>query len=44
MMMVAVDDEVKKRHIRNCLKTDPAYGKGVAKARGIALAEVETEA
>jgi catalase len=33
-------DEVKKRHIRNCLKADPAYGAGVAKALGIALSEV----
>ena len=27
--------EVKLRHIGNCLKADPAYGKGVAKALGI---------
>ena len=32
-----VDDAVRKRHIRNCLKADPAYGKGVADALGIAL-------
>ena len=32
--------EVQKRHISNCLKADPAYGKGVAEALGIALAEV----
>ena len=31
------DEEVKKRHIRNCLKADPAYGRGVAKAMGIVL-------
>tara|TARA_R100001086_G_scaffold232457_1_gene153644 strand:+ start:2319 stop:3776 length:1458 start_codon:yes stop_codon:yes gene_type:complete len=31
------DMEVKKRHIRNCLKADPAYGKGVADAIGISL-------
>jgi len=36
-----VDDTVRKRHIRNCLKADPAYGAGVAKALGIALADVE---
>ena len=35
-----VDGEVRKRHIRNCLKADPAYGEGVAKALGIALSEV----
>ncbi|HAD30647.1 MULTISPECIES: catalase [unclassified Methylophaga] len=34
------DDEVKKRHIRNCLKADPAYGKGVADAIGISLNDV----
>ena len=28
------------RHIGNCLKADPAYGKGVADALGIALSEV----
>jgi catalase len=32
--------EVKLRHIGNCLKADPAYGKGVAKALGIPLSEV----
>jgi catalase len=34
------DDEVKKRHIRNCLKADAAYGKGVADAIGISLNDV----
>jgi catalase len=29
--------EVRLRHTGNCLKADPAYGKGVAKARGIPL-------
>ncbi len=33
--------EIKIRHISNCLKVDPAYGAGVAKALGIALAEVK---
>jgi catalase len=28
------------RHIGNCLKADPAYGKGVADALGIPLGEV----
>jgi catalase len=32
--------EVKTRHIGNCLKADPAYGQGVAKALGIPLSEV----
>ncbi|MBP7867528.1 MAG: catalase [Acidobacteria bacterium] len=32
--------EIKVRHIGNCLKADPAYGEGVAKALGIALEEV----
>lgn len=31
--------EVKVRHIKNCLKADPAYGKGVADALGISLDE-----
>jgi catalase len=34
------DVEVQKRHIRHCLKADPAYGEGVAKALGVALDEV----
>ena len=29
--------EIKIRHIKNCLKADPAYGKGVADAIGIPL-------
>jgi len=29
--------EVKERHIGNCLKADPAYGKGVANALGISI-------
>lgn len=33
--------EVQKRHIANCLKADPAYGAGVAKALGIALSDIE---
>jgi len=32
--------EIKVRHIGNCLKADPAYGKGVAEAMGIPLSEV----
>ena len=34
-------DEVKIRHIDNCLKADPAYGKGIAAALKISLKEVE---
>jgi catalase len=32
--------EIQIRHIGNCLKADPAYGKGVADAFGIPLSEV----
>jgi catalase len=32
--------EVKLRHIGNCLKADPAYGKGVADALGIPLSKL----
>lgn len=32
--------EIKIRHIGNCLKADPGYGKGVAEALGIPLSEV----
>lgn len=32
--------EIKHRHIRNCLRADPAYGEGVADALGIDLADV----
>jgi len=28
---------IKIRHVDNCLKADPAYGEGVAKALGIPL-------
>ena len=38
--LVTVDDVVRKRHIRNCLKADPAYGAGIARALGITLSEV----
>ncbi len=37
-------DEVKIRHIGNCLKADPAYGKGVADALGISLGPLADEA
>ena len=35
--------EVKIRHIGNCLKADPAYGKGVADALGIPFSEVANQ-
>jgi catalase len=35
--------EIKIRHIGHCLKADPAYGEGVAKAIGIPLGEVSKE-
>jgi len=28
-------EEIKRRHIMNCTKCDPAYGAGVAKALGM---------
>jgi catalase len=31
---------IKIRHIGNCLKADPAYGEGVAKALDISLSKV----
>jgi catalase len=33
--------EIKIRHIGNCMKADPAYGKGVADALGIPLSDVK---
>jgi catalase len=33
-------EEIKIRHIGNCMKADPAYGKGIAKALGIPLTKV----
>lgn len=33
--------EIKLRHIGNCLKADPAYGRGVAAALGLSIDEVE---
>jgi catalase len=36
--------EVKLRHIGNCLKADPAYGKGIAEALGIPLSELPKKA
>ncbi|MHB8055689.1 MAG: catalase [Candidatus Aminicenantales bacterium] len=39
--MGGIPDMIKTRHIGNCLKADPAYGAGVAKALGIPLGEVK---
>lgn len=39
--LASVDDQVRKRHIRNCMQADPAYGKGVADALGIAPSEIQ---
>ena len=36
--------EIQIRHISHCLKADPAYGKGIADALGIALSEIPKEA
>jgi catalase len=36
--------EIKIRHIGNCMKADPAYGKGVADALGISFDDVPREA
>jgi catalase len=35
-----IPKEIKVRHIRNCMKADPRYGKGVADALGISLDKV----
>ena len=32
--------EIKTRHIKNCMKADPAYGEGVANALGISMGDV----
>lgn len=32
--------DIQKRHISNCLKADPAYGAGVAKALGLSLDDI----
>jgi catalase len=34
-------EEIKIRHIGNCMKADPAYGKGVADALGIPVTELK---
>ncbi len=39
--MGEIPKEIKLRHIANCLKADPAYGKGVAAALGIPIGDVK---
>ena len=34
---------IKQRHVRNCYRADPAYGRGLADALGIALDEALDE-
>lgn len=41
--MQGTTDEVKHRHIRNCYKADPDYGKGVADTLGIDINSVDLE-
>ena len=35
-----IPKEIKLRHIGNCMKADPAYGKGIAIAPGIPMQEI----
>jgi len=35
--LAGVPREIQLRHIAHCLKADPAYGKGIADALGLAL-------
>jgi len=35
-----IPEEIKIRHISNCLKADPAYGEGLARVLGISLSKV----
>jgi len=37
-------EEIKLRHIANCVKADPAYGVGVAMALGISMGELVEKA
>ncbi len=39
--MAGVPKEIQLRHIKNCWKADPSYGKGVANALGISMDEVK---
>jgi catalase len=33
-------EHIKRRHVENCRRADPAYGEGVAKALGIKQPEL----
>lgn len=35
-----IPQEIKIRHIRNCLKADPSYGEGMAQATGVPMSEI----
>ena len=37
--MADSDTFIKQRHIRNCFRADPEYGKGVAEALGLSIEE-----
>lgn len=37
------EDKIKIRHIQNCYKADPAYGRGVADALKISYADAGIE-
>jgi catalase len=39
--LAVVPREIQLRHIRNCHRADPAYGKGVAEALGLAVSPAE---
>jgi len=41
--MGVAPEEIKIRHIGNCMNADPVYGKGVADALGISLDDVPRE-
>jgi catalase len=39
--MKGASQQVLERHVANCAKADPAYGRGVAEALGISVREDE---
>ena len=39
--MIGAEQFIQERHISNCYKADPAYGKGVAKALGIDISKLD---
>jgi catalase len=34
---------IKQRHVENCMRADPAYGAGVARALGITIGNLATQ-